>query len=62
MGFKFEGKWSLLTALQLSPNPKHSFLGLVAGRGEREERETQPPNGFRCGAKFENAVGLALCQ
>lgn len=27
---------------------------------EREERGAQPPNGFRCGAKFENAVGLTL--
>lgn len=33
------------------------------GEGRREKKETpSPPNGFRCGAKFENAVGLTLCQ
>lgn len=47
MGFKFEGKWSLLTALRLSPNPKHSFLGLGAGgvgrgRGEGKEKKEKP--------------------
>lgn len=66
MGFKFEGKWSLLTALRLSPNPKHSFLGLGAegGRGERGKKKEKPSPQMVLDVvpNSKNAVGLALCQ
>lgn len=57
---KFEGELEFANSTPPFTEPKAVTGRWVVWGGQ--ERVAQPPNGFRCGAKFRNAAGLALCQ